>query len=152
MALWQYMFHVLPKEAVQNTSTDFNFINDEEGFDDAPFWENLQIECSFFENISKILPRGKSWSEMRILYGNQESNCFEVLFENNMVVSVSFRIDFTSKYELILNELIEFFILNGLIILDENLNILPLNIEIIEGVIKNSPQFKKYDELSNHSL
>jgi hypothetical protein len=149
MALWQYTFYVLPKESIQKLSPDLHFVTDNDGFDDAPFWLDQQIDKSFFSAIAKILPKGISWSNNIDLYGDQESNCVEVLSKVNLVVSVSLRIDFTSNYQNILIQLIEFFIFNGLVIIDEELNLLPNNLLTIEEKINTSLQYKKYKKLSN---
>lgn len=147
MALWQVGFFVLPNESL-GPGDKFE-LSDEHSFDDAPFWRSEKVNPNFFDPINRILPRAKSWGDYLILYGNENSNRFEVVFENCIVESVSFRIDFTSNYESVLSELIEFFILNGLIVLDESLNLLPLNFEAIKSGIENSHQVKKYRELSN---
>ncbi len=144
MALWQYTFYVLPKEGVQELSSDFHFVKDNDGFDDALYWIGQHLHKSFFNDITNILPKSISWSRNIDLYGNQESNCVEVLFKTNWIVSVSMRIDFTSNYENILRQLIEFFILNGLIIIDEELNLLPNNLLAIKEKINASSQYEKY--------
>lgn len=146
MALWQYTFHVLPGESVA-LSPLLNFKEDQDGFDDEPFWRYSRLERSFFYKIDNILPKRKSWSSEIDLYGNPESNCFEVLFEENYVSSVSFRIDFTNNYEKVLIDLIEFCILHSLIILNEELEVAPLNFELIKKIIENSSQVKKYNKL-----
>jgi len=85
-----------------------------------------------------------------LIFGNLESNCFEIYSENNLVQSVSFRINFTINYETILNQIVGFCILKGLMILDESLNIVPLNVEIVKSVILNAPQVKRYNQLLNN--
>ena len=147
MALWQVGFFILPKGSLKHGGKLDK--SEEHTFDDAPFWESLNIDYSFFDPIKRFLPEGKSWSKNVILYGEENSHRLEVLFENSIIISVSFRIDFTSDYEQILNEIIEFCIFNGLIILDEDLNILPLNFQSVKSIIENSPQVKKYNRLSN---
>jgi hypothetical protein len=81
------------------------------------------------------------------MYGSEESNRFEVLCENNNVVSVSFRIDFTTEYEIVLRQILEFCILKGLAILDESLRVVPLSFEAAKSVVDNSVQIKKYNKL-----
>lgn len=149
MAIWQYTFHVLHKESV-NTASDFcTFNRDDEGFDDSFFWKKHPLKKVFFNEINLIFNKSRSWSLRIDLYGNQESNCFEVLHDNeDNVLSVSFRIDYTSNYEPALSQIIEFCVFNGLIILDENLNIVPLNFENAKTVIEHSPQIEKYNKLS----
>jgi len=146
MGLWQVGFFVLPKRSLD---LHYKFeLEDDHSFDDAPLWRAERIDPNFFEPISKILPLQKSWSDKIVLFGQQDSNRFEVFCENGIVESVSFRIDFTHNYLHILSELIEFFIFNGLIILDENLRVLPLNLEAIKSTIENSQQFIDYKTLS----
>jgi hypothetical protein len=149
MALWQYEFHVLPKESFSILSNGTQLLLDDGLFDDEPFWKYKPVNKNYFKGIEKILQEGKSWSKQIDLYGNQRSNCLEILFDalTNNVVSVSFRIDFTSDFEMVLREIIEFCISKELIILDEELQIIPLNYESINCIIENSPQVKKYDEL-----
>lgn len=150
MALWQYTFFVLPEESLRLLNSDLVFERSQDGFDDAPYWKLMQKNSSFFKGIDYILKKAKSWSKNIDLYGNQESSCFEVLFDHysNCVISVSFRIDFTSNYERILRGIIEFCILNGLVILDEDLILVPMNLEQVKQIIEHSPQVNKYEILS----
>ncbi len=147
MAIWQYTFHVLPKESIKTLSPDHHFKKNERQFDDEFYWKLNPINKTFFRSMQNILPKNKSWSNEIDLYGAQESNCFEVLSDDKRnVLSVSFRIDFRNKYESILNYIIEFCSLNGLAILDEELNILPLNYEQVHNIIRTSSQARKYHE------
>jgi hypothetical protein len=146
MALWQISFFILPKAVLNNK---VNFKINEECFDDAVFWIQERISPELFKPINKFLPQTKSWRDTLMMFGDENSNRLEVSFnEINIVEAVSFRIDFTSDYEKILRKLIDFFILNGLIILDNKLNILPLNFETLKEMIENSKQVNIYDILS----
>jgi hypothetical protein len=145
MAIWQYTFLVIPNDYLQET---LNSERIEDEFDDSKFWENSKITSDFFSSVGSILKKTDSWSKNIICYGNIESNCFEIFCKNNFVISVSFRIDFTSEYRLLLNELIEFLILKGLSVLDETLDIVPLNYEMFKSIIENSIQVEKYNKLS----
>ena len=149
MALWQYTFQVLTKESFDSLSKDIGFSIEDSCFDNEIYWQYKSIDKSFFAGIKSILRKNKSWSNEIDLYGNQDSNCFEVLFDkwNNIVLSASFRIDFTSNYESTLSQIIEFCILNDLVILDENLNTVPLNVCTVKHIIENAPQIGKYNEL-----
>jgi hypothetical protein len=66
-----------------------------------------------------------------------------------VIVSVNFRIDFTTDYENILNALIKFLMFKDFAVLDENLNVLTLDFEVMKDVITNSPQRRKYRTLFN---
>lgn len=145
MAIWQNTFYVLPKESTLDLSPNLHF--NEEGFDDSIFWKGEKLKPELFNHISTFLPIGKSWSKNLTIYGNVESNCFEVFQKEGSIVSVSFRIDFRSSYERILSELVEFLMMNGFLIVDENLEVLPLNSVVIIQKIKDSAQYKKYKKL-----
>ena len=151
MALWQYTFQILTKESFESLQKDSKLSSEEHLFDDEPYWQFKLIHKSYFEGIENILKKGKSWSEKIALYGNEASDCVEIFFdiESNVVQSVSFRIDFTGNYEFILSNIIEFCILKGLIILDEKLQVVPLNYDLARSVIENAPQVSKYNALKS---
>lgn len=115
---------------------------------DSLFWEGLNTTESFFDEIGRFLPLNRSWSKDIIMFGTEKSNRVELFLEKGMVVSVEARIDFTSEYELVLNQLIEFCILKCLTILGESLNELPLNFLSINSLIQSAPQVLKYNELA----
>lgn len=148
MALWQISFFVLPKEAIGTNSV---FKRSDEGlFDDSKFWEKSITNPLVFESVEKFLPiLNKSWGQYLTIYGSENSNRLEVISEMDHVESVSFRIDFTSDYEDILSQLIEFFIFNNLVVLDQNLSELPLNLESFKSLIQNSAQVDIYSQLSS---
>ena len=146
MALWQYSLFVIPK--FNDTIDNLSDFKDEDGLlDDEGLWQKSNVSTSFFNNINKILPLGKSWSENLIVYGDLETNCFEIYHKNDLVASASFRIDFTSDYEYILYSILDFVQLNDLQILDEELNIIKTNTVSIKNLIENSRQYKLYHKL-----
>jgi hypothetical protein len=146
MAIWQYVFTVIPCGSVSNGS--FKPTLDEDGlFETEPYWLITKVSTQPFNQIEQILPKGKSWSENLLVFGDLQSNCFEVLFEGDLVVSVSFRIDYTSDYGEVLSSLIEFCIMNGLSILDEGLEPILMNFESVRQIIESSNQWTKYHRL-----
>lgn len=137
MALNQIGFFVLPKESLDKLLTKNHFELDEEGyFDDELIWKKYKRHYSLFNLISEILRPSVSWSKNILLYGDENSNRFEVLFDqNNIILSVSFRIDFTSNYEIILIRLLDFFKSNDLIVIDGMLNLVELEYKLFEEII-----------------
>ena len=149
MALWQYSFFILPKPILQ---TQFVFKHEEEGFgvfDDEPYWLNAKVPCNIFLDIESFLPKGETWSEKLTVYGNIDSNCLEVFCQNGVVSSASLRIDFTTNYEPLLRTLIEYFISQGFILLDEELHPVALNYESAKHIIESSTQVSTYKRRSN---
>ena len=143
MALWQYTFHLLPNINGELDVKNFSLENNEDGFDDSSFWVTERIDRAFFSKISAILPIGKSWSKNIDLYGDEKSNCFTVFVKDNIVQSVSFRVDITSNYEHVLTGIVDFCILNGFVIIDEDLKIIPLNYLTIKTILDSCIQHRK---------
>ena len=69
--------------------------------------------------------------------------------ENDIVISVSFRVDYTSEYEDILRAIISFVEMHDLAILDEKMKLLDNNFVAIKSHIENSEQRIVYEKLSN---
>jgi hypothetical protein len=147
MAIWQISFFITPESGISWHL--MAKINEENLFDDSDTWLKEQISPNFFESIDAILPKSISWCNKISLFGAENGNRLEVLENDQIVESVSLRIDFTSDYEDVLRQIIEFCALNGLRIVSSNFEILPLNFEAINYVIRNAPQVKKYVELLN---
>lgn len=148
MAIWQYNFTLIPRASLSDKSLNVHF--DKDGlFEDDIYWDLVPINIDFFSDIDAIIPKGKSWSNNIILFGNEEANCFEVYKDEQKVKSVSFRVDFTSNYEDFLRGVIEFALLRNLLIVDEGYNILEPNFLSINNLIESSPQFLKYKQLSS---
>ncbi|OJV14280.1 MAG: hypothetical protein BGO21_16175 [Dyadobacter sp. 50-39] len=152
MSLTQVDFFILPGSCLVSDDRN-NFKLDEEGlFEDDIFWRDSKPSPEVFLPVEDILGRSPSWHNDLIMYGSQESNRLQVWVEENLVVSASFRIDFTAKYEDILCSLLEFFILNGLKILDGELNVVALNVEAVNGVIVNTTQYRFYRNIVSEDL
>jgi hypothetical protein len=150
MALWQYSFFVLPKTALQS---EFFYEQVEDGlqlFDSDPYWQNAKFPCNNFSELEVILPKGQSWSEELTIYGNNDSNCLKVFCEDGISFSVTLRIDFTTDYESVLRMLIEYFIRQELILLDQELHPVALNFESVKHVIESSTQVLTYRKLANN--
>lgn len=145
MAIWQYNFHIIPKAVILSKIDHLDKKDDL--FDDEPFWESNPMNINIFKEIEEILPKSDSWSNRLILYGSLESNCLEVYFLDEAVISVSFRIDFRSDYEELLDRMLEFFFLKELLMVGENLKILFYDKLEIINLISNSPQFFRYQQL-----
>ena len=146
MAIWQYRFSVIPKDSVSSDS--FKPQYDEEGLlEDVVYWLSFHVSAAFFEDFEKILPRSNSWSKDLLLFGSEESNCLEVYSENEQIVSVSLRVDYSSDYEYFIRVVIEFVYLNSLLLLDEDNKVVEANYLSIKEIIENSQQFGKYKKL-----
>lgn len=145
MALWQITFHFLPREAWRKLPAKAGTHISE--FDDSIYWLNIGMSQASFVSIEALLPKSKSWSANIELWGHQQSNLLEVFFEEGVISSVSFRIDFTTDYEPAVRGLIEFAMLNGLVILDVWLEEMPFSFDSFRSYIETSDQFMLYNRM-----
>ncbi len=130
MAIWQITFYI-----IENYT---NNINNDVEFDDTYFWENSSKDEMFFKEIDLFLKKNKSWSSKMQLYGDLKSNCLEIYFSDlGKILSVSFRINFLSKYELTLEKIIFFCALNNLKIVTSKGKIIPLQLKDFKLYILN---------------
>lgn len=134
MAIWQCEFFVLPK----NDTYDLQY-SDIKLFEDDKYWKKAKIKKEIFSEISRLLKPEKSWSNEIDLYGSENGNRLQVLFDaNNIIESVTFRIDFGSEYEAVLRGIISLCEKNGFCIIDGNLNNLKLSFNTIKETINKS--------------
>jgi hypothetical protein len=147
MALWQINFTVLPYIALAGYPK-FKGTHISE-FDDSVYWKSHAVASDFFKPIGDFLPQTDWYTKDVILFGNEDNNRLEISIKNDVVQSVSFRIDYRSQYESIITQFIDFFIANDLIVLDEHLQIMRLDFASFNTSIQNSPQVKTYNRLAN---
>ncbi|RYJ43282.1 hypothetical protein [Flavobacterium beibuense] len=146
MALWQISFFIIPKDEFES---HIQLYKNEDGlFDNTDYWKE-NVDPLIFKSLDVFLPKVKSWSDNIIQYGTLDSNVFEIRIEDNLIESVSFRINFTSDYEGVLREIIRLCIINSLVILTADLKLMPLNFEIINTYVQQSPQVFKYNSFLN---
>ncbi len=127
MAIWQITFYIIDA-SVNNISLDQNT-----DFDDTYFWENSNRDVTLFKSVGLFLEENKSWSSQIKQYGNLKSNCLEVYCDDlDKILSVSFRIDFLSDYDLILEEVLNFCLNNNLTIMTSKGNIMPLQLNFFK--------------------
>ncbi len=131
MGSWQKRFFILPEESLYTQKAkkiliyrkgQINLIEDD------LLWLDYPTNRDKFFEFSKILKISKSWSESIDLYGDLDSHCLEVMFdENNIVLSVNLRLDFSAEYKVILDFIESFCKKNNFIILTDKLEV--FNIE-----------------------
>lgn len=146
MAIWQYTFFLVPAASIN--IVDLVDIKTSDGLvDDEYFWTLSTIDLSVFAPINAFMPQRESWSRNIMQFGELEKNCCEIFIEDQHVVSVSFRVDFTSDYLSLLDSMIEFCLFNGISILDEHFSPVPLNTLSIASLMQASPQFNLINKL-----
>lgn len=130
MAIWQITFYIIDA-SVSNINLD-----QDTDFDDSYYWENSKRDVRLFKSVGLFLEENKSWSSQIKQYGDLKSNCLEVYFDDtNKILSVSFRIDFLSDYDLILEKVLIFCLNNNLAIVTLKGDVLPLQLNFFKFYI-----------------
>ena len=152
MAIWQCEFFILPKSDTYDLQYDPQY-SDIRLFEDDKYWKKAKIKKEVFCEISHLLKPEKSWSNEIDLYGSENGNRLEVFFDaNNIIESVTFRIDFRSEYEAVLRGIISLCEKNGFCIIDNNLKNLKLSFNAIKEAINKSKNKEFFTELVRNSI
>ena len=117
-------------------------------FESKIYWQTNPKYAEIFDQLEYLLPKNKSWHQDLTIYGDEESTCLKVFNEDGFVVSATLRIDFATQYETILNSIIEFVMLRGLLLLNEELEVMTFNNVELISIIESSPQYFRYKSLS----
>lgn len=87
MAVWQFKFSLVPEQGIEDIhgkmmptlsvyqSGKFQVLNDE---DDPNYWKGHEIGPEVINQIEKILPRRKAWSDEAAMYGTEEGDGIEI--------------------------------------------------------------------------
>ncbi|MES2653227.1 MAG: hypothetical protein V4663_15915 [Bacteroidota bacterium] len=143
MAIWQYKLFILPKEEVISYFENQRTIG-EDDFNEIEWWKYRQLTADNFNSLVAQLPQNISWSRDIILFGNTDSNCVELLYENNIAVEVSGRIDLSYDYSQFVSLLCNIAQENECIFLSSSLEILNPDITTIQNDIDEYTLFKDF--------
>ena len=148
MSVYQNTYFIIPRKGNFNLFEGLNlnsFMEEEGIFEDDLFWENLNYKYEEYENyLTNAFEIGESWSKKIKIFGDNDINCLKVFIEENLILSMSFRINFETDYSNFLEEVIEFCKRNDYLVVDNELNTLDLDFEIINKNILNSKAYKKF--------
>ncbi|WP_420386232.1 hypothetical protein [Roseivirga sp.] len=145
MAVWQYDLIVVPKSSLIEISVTDRL--DKRMLESYDFWHG-QYSTKDFKSFDKILPLGKSWSNEIIQYGEEGSHTLKLIAEDDSIVEVLLRIDFSKDYRAVLEEVLEYSLMNGMELIDQDLEVVKGNIHHLINKIESSPQFMAFEKLS----
>lgn len=131
MAIWQCDFQLIPE----------NFKEQNNEWLSGNLWIGYSISNKSIEDLSKIIPLTRSWSEDIIQYGSNDETCVQLFLENEIICDIRIRI---SINDLDLNKvaaIIEFSKSNNGVLIFDNKIILPEIRQIIRA-LENSDAVK----------
>jgi len=152
MSIKQNTYHIIPK--IGNfqlfPGLCLKSFREEEFFEDDAFWNINEMETTrILEYLNQRFEEEVSWSTEMKIYGKLDHDCIKIILDTNKIVSMSFRIDFTSNFDLFLQHILNFCDSFQLLIVDFDLNILELDFFQVKENITNSQNFKNYRKLSD---
>lgn len=143
MAIWQYQLFLLPKEEIKSYFKNDLFIS-EDDLNEIDWWKYSELKPMDFSVFSKILPQSKSWSDDITIYGNVDSDCIEVIVENNKIKEVSIRIDLRYSNKQLIADLCKFSEQYSCVFLNIYFKIINPIQELIEDDINQYPVYKSF--------
>lgn len=136
---------IVPEEEVNTYFGKEEFIS-YDALNEIDWWKYHQLSFEGFDIFKAFLPKRESWSNDVILFGDESSNCVEVLTENNRIVEVSARVDLRYDYKQFVKLICEFAQDNNCVILNNDLRIISPNSQLLEQDITNFPAFRSFLE------
>ncbi|RCR65968.1 hypothetical protein [Larkinella punicea] len=143
MAIWQYQLFVVPEEETNSYFGDNLFINNN-ALNEINWWKYRQLSIDNFNNFKSFLPLKQSWSSDIILFGDESSNCIELLIDNNRIIEISIRIDVRNDYKEFVYALCDFAQTYGCVLLNDTLKVLSSTVKLIEHDIMIHPLYKLF--------
>ena len=152
MSIYQNTYFIVPRRSEYILFEGLNlksFLQDNL-FEDDLFWSKSRVELEYLQlYLKENFGEDTSWSKTLKIYGNHETNSIELVIEGKFVFSISFRVNFITDYSTFLLNLIKFCELNDFLIIDNDLNVLPLDYNVIKDNILNSKAYKNYKKNQN---
>lgn len=107
MAIWQFSLHIVSRKDIESK---YQSIPEIIGSDDVELltgWEqNLPLN-NIYSALNRELPEGKSWSKDIKIWGDVQSHCIELLFDNGRLDELSIRIDLRDYKDSIVDLIME---------------------------------------------
>ena len=142
MAIWQFGFSVIPEsEPVLERFRDNNINNELSDIDDIRSWKGYYLSQASLEKISEFFQPTKSWSDNIRQYGNLDETCIELLYENDILIEISVRLDLRKLSQEIFSAVIDFVRVNKALILTQQGVILRPSEEDVIIEMKKSDAF-----------
>jgi len=138
MATWQFTLHLIPRTSlallfpagIPDSLGPEIFVSTE--WWTAPLWQDYESQ------ISSFLKEGKSWSESIRMWGDEDSDRLNLIFDNGHIAEVEFRID-VGKLDLrFVENICTFAKLCDCLLLTEEFALIEPDVELLRHQIGNS--------------
>ena len=93
MAIWQFAFHLLPRESVEQHFGILPLMIKRREFDQVKWWQEPYSTLNLTGEFSKFLSKAPSWSEDIEIWGKENEDRIDVVRENGQLADLYVRVD-----------------------------------------------------------
>jgi hypothetical protein len=142
MAVWQFQATLVPfATAVDHGLLPGHRLSDAQR-EEIAWWSGKTVAVEKLQQLSKVLPAGKSWTEELEVFGDLETTCVTIFSDRGAVVEVNARLDLRTLSAEAGKAVLAFARgLECLLVTDDNLMLKPESSDLGK-VIKTSPAYR----------
>ena len=107
MAIWQFTIALIPVAWSNQPSNTIESLFSEDGYETAKCWAGHQPKSDWCTAITSFLPKGKSWNNDLLLWGDDETTDVQAWYSDNVLESINVRIDLRGEVQPILEKLVK---------------------------------------------
>src|SRR5262245_18011256 len=137
MATWQFDIHLIPRCKLIALYDLVPATLEEEIVETVNSWRGF-LPQDYGESLARLISPSRSWSNDIQMWGEQDGNRIEVLFEAGQPEEVSIRIDARQSREQFLRELVEFACQIDALLLTENFELIEPTLEGLRTSLESS--------------
>jgi hypothetical protein len=141
MATWQFDFHLIPASSVQRQFRAVPVTIPGEDYDRIDWWDGFDLLHDIEADLSRLLPRGRSWDSERETWGEEEGDRFDVLRDSHRIAEVYGRLDVRRLSLPFLNRVVEIARRRNLLIVTEDRHVLRPSVKELLAAIHRSRSF-----------
>ena len=97
MATWQFDLHLIPKERLITLVGAYPLRIPRELLDETKWWDGKVAPDRLDADLASFLRKTKSWHPQLAVWGEEDGNRIDVLYENNDVFEIFVRIDLRQR-------------------------------------------------------
>jgi hypothetical protein len=141
VATWQFDFHLIPASSVDRHFLATPVTLDEQEYDAVPWWQGFREVANFEDDLSKLLPTGRSWHSRTRAWGEEDGDRLDVTHDGQRITEVYGRIDVRKLSLPFLSRLLDIARKHNLLILTEDRHLLRPSMKELLGAIHRSRSF-----------
>ena len=107
MATWQFTIEFIPRNWAEDNMSNVQELYDSDGYSTEVAWKKSQPVTDFVAILSEILPVSESWHKDLLTWGDEKSHDIQVWHENQMVKSITLRLDLQQNFNSLLINIVK---------------------------------------------